>query len=118
MKFIFSVILTAIFSFIGGLFLDWWIISIAAFTVAFLLPQKPFISFLAGFISLFLLWAVLAIIIDVNNESILSRKIAMLFYLGGSSTAIILVTAFIGGVVAAMAALTGSYVAQVRSKKV
>jgi hypothetical protein len=65
-------------------------------------------GFLAGFIGIFLLWASIALWIDVNNESILSRKVALLFPLGGSSVLLILVTAFVGGLVGGFAAMAGS----------
>ena len=49
MKFLAALILTALLSFIAGLYLPWWGIVIAAFVVGLLVIQKAGLSFLAGF---------------------------------------------------------------------
>ena len=108
MKFISSLLLTSLLSFAGALFFPWWIIAIAAFVVALAIPQKSGYSFIAGFLALFLLWGLQAFFIDTSNHHILSEKVARLLPLGGSFIALILLSAFIGGIVAGMAALTGS----------
>ena len=108
MKFISSLLLTALLSFAGALFFPWWIIAIAAFLVALVIPLKSGYSFIAGFIALFLLWGLQALFIDTANHHILAEKVARLLPLGGSFIALILLSAFIGGLVAGMAALTGS----------
>ena len=108
MRFILVTLLIALVSFIAGLYLPWWSIAVVAFTVALLLPQSNGCGFLAGFLSIFLLWLVLALWIDTKNEHLLSHKIAQLFPLGGSSFLLILVTAFIGAVVGGFAAMSGS----------
>jgi hypothetical protein len=95
-------------SFIAGLYLPWWSIAIVAFLSALLMQPKIWVGFIAGFLGIFLLWAALSFWIDVNNESILSHKIAQLFPLGGSSVLLILVTAFVGGLVGGFAAMAGS----------
>jgi hypothetical protein len=89
--------------------MSWWSVAIAAFVVAALIRQTPGKSWLAGFLGVFLLWAIIAWWIDVQNQSILSQKIARLIPLGGSTFLLILVTAFIGALVAGFGALTGSY---------
>ena len=109
MKIIVAILLTALLAFVGGLYLQWWSLAIAAFLIALLIPQKAGKAFLSGFLGVFILWAALAWWIDIKNEGILSKKIATLFHLGGSSFLLILVTAFIGGLVAGFAALSGNY---------
>ena len=108
MKFILTTLLIALVSFIIGMYLPWWSIAIVAFLAALLIQPRIGIGFLAGFSGIFLLWAALAFWIDASNESILSRKIAQLFPLGGSTLLLILVTAFIGGLVGGFAAMAGS----------
>jgi hypothetical protein len=110
MKFISSILLTALLSFVAGLYLPWWSVALAAFASCVLIQSAPWKSFLAGFLGVFLLWGALASIIDSKNNHILSQKIAQLFPLGGSSVLLILVTAFIGGLVGGFAGLTASYV--------
>ena len=55
MKFIAALIITALLSFIAGLYLPWWGIAIAAFIVALLVYQKAGMAFLSGFLGLFFL---------------------------------------------------------------
>jgi|SRR5580658_3705758 hypothetical protein len=109
MKFTIAILLTALLSFAGGLWLPWWEISVASFLVSVIIPQQRWDSFLSGSLGIFFLWGVLAWWIDFKNTSILSQKIAQVLPLGGSSYLLILVTAFIGAVVGGFAALTASY---------
>ncbi len=104
-----ALLLTVLLSFAAVLFLPWWIIAVTAFVVAVSIPQKGYLAFLSGFAALFLLWGIQALIIDANNHHLLSVKIAQLLPLGGSYILLIIITAFIGGLVAGMAALTGSF---------
>src|ERR1700722_12528303 len=109
MKFIISILLTAMLSFVGGLWLPWWEIAFAAFIVSIIIPQQRWDTFLSGSLGVFFLWGILAWWIDFKNSSILSQKIAQVLPLGGSPYFLILVTAFIGGLVGGLAALTASY---------
>jgi hypothetical protein len=55
------------------------------------------------------LWGSMAWWIDYKNGSILSRKMAEVLPLGGSTFSIIILTAFVGALVAGFAALAGNY---------
>ena len=109
MKFIASIFLTALLSFVICLYLDWWAIAIAAFVVAILIHQEPAKSFLTGFIALLLLWGGLSWWIDIKNEHVLSHRLAAVLPFGGSAFVMILVTALMGALVAGFASLAGSY---------
>lgn len=109
MRFLVSILLTAILAFIGGLFLPWWSIAIASLLVALIVQQRAGISFFSGFLGLFLLWGLLAWWISMKNQGILASKIASVLPLGGSTVLLILITGFIGGIVAGFAAMSGSY---------
>jgi len=100
-------------SFVAGLYLPWWGIAPASFMVSLLIQQGRGRSFLAGFVGVFLLWAFLAWWIDSRNNSILSAKIALILPLGGSVYTLVLLTAFIGALVAGFAGLTGSYLKKI-----
>ena len=115
MKFMVSLILTALLSFAACLFLPWWSIALAAFIVAALIPQKPGRSFFTGFLALFLLWGVLSFRISNANEHILSHKVSMLMLNMDSPYLLMLATAVIGALVAGLAALTGSFLRKSRS---
>ncbi len=108
-KFFVSVVLIALLGFIGGLFLPWWTIAVAAFAVSALIPQRPPAAFFAGFLALFLLLGGMALEIDLANGGILSTRVAGVLPLHESSWAIILVTAFIGALVGGGGALTASF---------
>ena len=110
MKFVVSVLITALLSFAAGIYLDWWSIAPAAFIVSLAIHQKPGRAWLSGFLALFLLWGIIAWWIDVKNQHVLSQKVALIIPLGGSAFLLILVTAFVGALVAGFAALTASYV--------
>ncbi|HVU84570.1 MAG TPA: hypothetical protein VHC50_07005 [Puia sp.] len=109
LKYILAILVTALLSFVSGLYLPWWGIAIAAFLVSAAIPQKPVYSFLSGFLGVFLLWEVLTWWIDNKNNGILSQKMAHIFGLGGSSLLLIIITSLIGALVAGFAALSGSY---------
>jgi len=109
LKFLAATLLIALLSFGCGLYFPWWVIAPVAFLVSLLIPQRPFLAFMAGFLALFLLWGGLALAIDVANGSILSARIAAILPLGGSSYAIIVVTGLIGALVGGGSALTASF---------
>lgn len=109
MKFFVAILLTALLAFISGLFLPWWGMSITSLLVAVIIHQKAGKAFLSGFLGVFILWAGLAWWIDMKNNGVLSEKIAAVLPLGGNSLLLILVTGFIGGLVAGFAAMSGSY---------
>jgi hypothetical protein len=109
MKFLVAAILTALLAFVGGLWLGWWVIAVAAFLIALLVHQKAGKAFVSGFVGVFILWGALAWWIDMKNESVLSKKIAEVLPLGGNSLLLILITAFVGALVAGFGAMSGSY---------
>lgn len=109
MKFLVSTILIALLSFAAGLYLPWWSMALVAFLVAFFIGQKPSMAYLSGFVACLLLWGSLALWIDVQNEHILSKRMATLFPLGGSSWMLVFVTGVLAAIIGGMAALSGSY---------
>lgn len=107
MRFLLSILLTAVLAFVAGMYLEWWSIAIVAFLVALLLPQSLGRSFLAGFLGIFILWGVLSLWIDIKNDSLLSTKMAELFGLP-AGILLVLVTALVGALVGGFAAMSGS----------
>ena len=108
MRFFLSLLLIALLSFIAGLYLPWWSISVVAFLVALGIRPSIGLGFLSGFLGIFLLWFALSFWIDTANESILSHKVALIFPLGGNSLLLMLVTALVGALVGGFAAMAGS----------
>ena len=111
MKFVTAIILTALLTYAVGLFtmIPWWSFAITTCIAATAIHQKPWKAFLAAFIAVFMLWGVMAFMLDSANQHLLSTKVAFILPLNGSYNLLILVTAFIGGLVAGLSALTGSY---------
>ena len=114
MKFLISILLIALLSFALGLYLPWWTLAVVAFVVAALIHQRAGKSFLSGFIALFLMWGILATIIDQKNQQVLSKKIASLLSLGDGAFVLVLLTALVGGLVAGLGAMSGSYLRTIR----
>lgn len=114
MKFTISLFLTALLSFAACLYLPWYSIAAAAFIVALLIPQRPGRAFISAFIALFLLWGGMSYWISNNNEHLLAHKISQLVLKMDNPYLLIAATAFIGGLVAALAALSGTYLRKTR----
>lgn len=116
MKFLVATALTSLLSFAIGLFtfLPWYSFVICAFIVALAIHQKPFKAFTAGFVAVFILWVILVVLIDNANEHILSTKVANILPLGGNYMMLIIVTGFVGGLLAGMGALTGSFLRKIK----
>jgi hypothetical protein len=110
MKFIISILLTALLAFVGSLYFPWWSIAAAAFIVAAVIPQKPGYSFFTGFIALFLLWGILSWWLSNNNGHLLAHKISILILKMDNVYLVLLATALIGALVGGLGALTGSFV--------
>ena len=109
MKFLVAIVLTALLAFISGLFLPWWGIAITSLLVAIIVHQKAGKAFLSGLLGVFILWGGLAWWIDMKNNGVLSKKIAMVLPLGGNTLYLLLITGIIGGLVAGFAAMSGSF---------
>ncbi|MGN6493674.1 MAG: hypothetical protein ACTHLE_16855 [Agriterribacter sp.] len=109
MKFLVSVLLIMLLSFVLSLYLPWWIIAVAAFGVSSFIIQKPYLAFTAGFVALLLLWGILAWYISLANNHILAHKIAVLVIQKDSPATLIAITAIAGALVAGFASLTASF---------
>lgn len=92
-------------------FFSWWTLAIPAFIVG-LTFERGAGAFLMGFLGMFLLWGTWAYALDAPNESLLSSKMASLFGISQPFW-LILITAFVGGISAALAALSGNYFRQI-----
>lgn len=116
MKIVTSILLTSLLAFVAGLFtqqLPWWSFVISSFIVSLAIQQTPFKSFISGFVGLWLLWTVMALLRDIGNEHLLSAKVAQILPLGGSSILLIWVTGLVGGVVSGLSALSAAYIRKV-----
>ena len=108
MKFIVVVLLTALLGYAAPLYFTWWSFAVTSFIIALFVHQKAWAAFAAAFLGLFLLWAIMALIIDCANDHLLSQKIATILPLHGSSGLLIFIAALVGGLVSGFAGLTGT----------
>lgn len=106
MKFAIQTLLTALFSYIAAYFFPWWTLVICAGVVAMCLSLNKRAAFLGGFVGISLLWMLLATLLDVSNNSLLSAKMALLLGLQ-STTVLILLTGLVGGLLGGLGALSG-----------
>ena len=113
-KILTATLLTGLLCFVCGLYLPWWTIAPVAFIVNLIIPQQPVAAFMSGFLALFLLWGGLAVEADLANGGILSAKVATILPLGGSSYALVLVTAIVGALVGGGGALTAAFLKNTR----
>ena len=118
MKLPISIFLTALLAFAVGLFeFPWWSFAITTLLVFTAIPQAAGKSFVAGFATIAILWAVMTLKIDLANEHLLSKKVADILMLKNNYFLLILITAIVGGLVAGMSALTGSLLRSSFKKK-
>lgn len=117
MRFIIVIVTTAVFSFISGIYYPWWMIAVISFAVSLLLPQKPAVAFIAGFLSIFLLWIILAASINASNNGILAGRVGQLFKIGSNPAILIFITGLIGGLISGFAALSASYIVYLHKKQ-
>ena len=116
-NFFLSLLLTAATAWLLQLFLPWWTIAIAAFTIAYSVKQNSFAAFGSAFIAVFLMWVGYAYLLSSANENILAMKVAELLkqLTKGSIVALYLLTGLIGGLVSGLGALTGTLTAKLKS---
>jgi uncharacterized integral membrane protein len=84
-------------------FLPWWSLAAGSFAAGYAFNSKGFVSFLAGFLGVSLLWLTVAWVIDLKTASILSDKVDKILPIN-----VYLLTALVGGLTGGFAALTGS----------
>ena len=109
MKYLVALLLTIFLAFALSLYLPWYAIAIASFLTAMVVGQNPGKSFSSGFVGIFILWSVLSLWINMNNEHLLSNKMASLLPLQGEGYLLLIVGAIVGGIVGGLAALSGAY---------
>jgi hypothetical protein len=116
MKFLVHLIVVLLLSWLLQSFLPWWTMAIGAFATGLLFQQSGFKSFLSGLLGVGLLWFAMAYYLDMSTDSILSSRVAMIFPTKTVGL-LMLVTAFIGGLVGGLASMTGGLISYKRKSK-
>lgn len=109
---LFLFLLILVLATVVQLFLPWWVITPLCLGLAFFSSASAGQSFGAGFLGIGLGWLGLAGWLNMLNNGLLAHRVAQLLPLGGSSVALILVTAVVGGLVGGLAALAGTWTRQ------
>lgn len=107
MNFLKQLIATALLCLAIQYFFPWWTLVIGAFAAGYWAGNKAFMSFLAGFLGVALLWLVAALVIDLQTQSILTDKVAQLFPTKTPALLMVL-TAIVGGLPGGLAGMTGA----------
>lgn len=105
MRLFLSVVVTA---FLLNLIFPWWCIAIPGLVFGYLFGENSYSAFGWGFAALFFLWASQTLYIHIANDAILSSRIADMLGLE-APILLILITAFVGGLVSGLSSLTGCY---------
>ena len=109
-----KVLIVTVLSFLLTRFLPWYGVAIAAFITGLVFSNKPGNNFLAGFFGVGLFWLAYALFLDIQNQHILSSKIALLFSdnLGTDITSgvLVMVTTFLGALIGAMSCMAGAMI--------
>jgi hypothetical protein len=103
-RFFIQILIITILASVLELLLPWWSIAIAAFVGGYAFRTNA--NFLAGLLSIGLLWLFTSFIIDLSSATTLTEKVAMIFSV--SKPVLFLLTSLVGGLVGGFAAMSGS----------
>lgn len=104
-----TILLIAGFSYLAHVYIPfWWFFAVVAFIISFAFGKSGVSSFFAGFVAIFVLWMVLNLGNSLENDFLLVDKMSNLVG-APHSIVLILISALIGGVVAAFSSLAGFF---------
>jgi hypothetical protein len=87
------------------LFLPWWSIAIAGAIGGYVFRSS--LNFVAGFLSVAILWIGIAVVIDISASAPLADRVAAIFF-SMPKAALFVITGVLGGLVTGFAAATGA----------
>lgn len=108
MKLLIQIVVVLVLGWILAQFLPWWSVAIAGGLAGFAVSKKGGRSFLGGFLGIFALWAVVALLQTTGTGSDLHERFAQLLPLPLNGTGLIFFSALIGGLVAGLGGLSGT----------
>ena len=116
MRLIINILLIAALSYYVELYLPWWTLTIVCAAVCTLVYVGLLQAFISGCLGIGLLWFGLAWKVHADTEGVLSEKITQLVGLGDPLQLIVL-TGLVGGLVGGLAAMTGSSLRNIYTKR-
>ena|SRR5271156_2480082 len=108
MKLLLAIILIVILSVIAERFFPWWTIAICAFVVSLAMGLKPGKGLLAGCLGIAIFWLTTALMKDIPNDHILSRKMSALIFHSQNYPLLIVLTVIIGSLTGGLAGWSGA----------
>lgn len=90
-----------------------WSIAVVSLVVGSFLGRSAWGSFFSAFFAVFLVWSTVAFWKDIQNDQILSARIATMFGLSTMGEWLFAVTGVIGGILGAFSSLTGYYIKRI-----
>jgi hypothetical protein len=105
-----------IVTYVAQLFLPWWIITVICFVVGYFADVSKFVAFASSLLAIFVLWYSKAWMADGNFDEPMSTLLGNVF--GGiSGTAVLFLTAIVGGLYGGLGGLLGAWSRLLFSKK-
>lgn len=117
MKLLIQIVIVLVLGWILAQFLPWWSVAVAGGLAGFVNSKKGGRSFLGGFLGIFVLWAVVALLQTTGTDSDLHVRFAELLPLPLSGTGLILFSALIGGLAGGLGGLSGTLLRKSLSNK-
>lgn len=112
-KFLVTIAVIIVTSLIIQPYTAWWVVAPIGFIAGFMFRLNALAAFAAGFLGIFILWAVYAFMLSSANNHILAGKVAELFKVS-SAGVLYVVSGIIGGLVAGFGTMTGTLAAKMR----
>lgn len=101
-------IASAALAYLLQMLLPWWSLCIAAFVACIFFARNGGQAVLGSLLGAFVLWVIMASVIDIHNDSVLSDRVADIFFVQ-RPLLLILVTGLVGGLAATGPGLCGFY---------
>lgn len=113
-------ILIASLVFVSQYFLHWqiWAVAVISYVVAAIFGRTAWGVFFSAFLAVFLVWSGMAFWKDIQNDQLLSGRITQMLSIPTAGEWFFVITGILGGVVAALAALSGYYLKRIFIKAV
>lgn len=106
----YRILLVALVATLAQLLLPWWSVVVVACIVEAFFGNQKFLSFFVGFYGIALPWMIGALVIDIQNSSILSDRVMTMFTLPTWPLLAIIVTGLVGGVAGGLGSWTGGHI--------
>jgi hypothetical protein len=108
MKLLMQMVIVLLLGWLLAQLLPWWSAALAGGLAAFAFSKKGGRSFLGGFLGIFVLWAVAALLQANATGSDLHERFAQLLPIPLSGTGLIIFAALIGGLAGGLGGLSGT----------